>query len=353
MQKSTAFILRQLPLSGHHSRTLYPSLFSVPSLFSSTQITLFNNGAAGDRFQQQQCKRFKNSNASPNNVTNTRRWGAKKRTSVPHKSPQPSSGISSGKKLNNPSSKAWLLRQSKDEYARRARKEGSPSRAIYKLEQIDDMHRRKQQNRKKGGASKSSKQLFQKGDVVVDLGAAPGGWSMYASSKIKSNGMVIAVDLLPLDERTLHQNSTSSSPIHVIQGDFRFTQVKGDIFNAIMKHREQQKMVSTSDVPHVDVVMSDMAANFTGDKTTDALKTMSLCEEALAFAVGLSTEHHGVLRTGGTFLCKFFSCGRENERDLMDAVKGCFARADVLKPPASRKASAEQYLLATGYLGPP
>mmetsp|Transcript_52948 Transcript_52948/g.158506 ORF Transcript_52948/g.158506 Transcript_52948/m.158506 type:complete len:128 (-) Transcript_52948:115-498(-) len=114
-----------------------------------------------------------------------------------------------------------------------------------------------------------------------------------------------------------------------------------------------------------------MAANFTGDKITDALRTMSLCEDALMFAIGrscfdspsagkiasiedaslLSREDVGVLNIGGTFLCKLFACGQENERDLIMAAKHHFKRIDVLKPPASRKESGEQYLLAVGYKG--
>jgi len=281
---------------------------------------------------------------------------------------------------NTPSSKAWLLRQSKDEYAHRARKEGSPSRAIYKLEQIEKMlleRHRKRQNQKKGGRGSDEsnrKHLFQTGNVVVDLGAAPGGWSMYASSQVRQNGMVIAVDLLPLDERALHQNGQQqASSVHAIQGDFKSIQVKNDIFSILMMHHAQKRALPD---PAVDVVMSDMAANFTGDKKTDALKTMSLCEEALSFAIGLSNfhdttiTHHsiptssdepsnfatiagssGILRPGGTFLCKFFSCGKEDEYDLMEAARRCFTQIDVLKPPASRRESAEQYLLATGYKG--
>mmetsp|Transcript_22344 Transcript_22344/g.33449 ORF Transcript_22344/g.33449 Transcript_22344/m.33449 type:complete len:104 (+) Transcript_22344:78-389(+) len=101
-----------------------------------------------------------------------------------------------------------------------------------------------------------------------------------------------------------------------------------------------------------------MAANTTGDKLTDALRTMSLCEDAMMLAAGSSCfdEFHeeindvGLLRKGGTFLCKFFACGKEHEQDLMTAAKNRFKYATVVKPPASRKESAELYLFATGYL---
>jgi len=128
----------------------------------------------------------------------------------------------------------------------------------------------------------------------------------------------------------------------------------------------------------VDCIISDMAANFTGDKRSDALRTMSLCEDALMFAAGstcfdgdggdgrnecndITTDnngHHeynwqefGLLRIGGTFLCKFFACGQENEKELKTAIKRYFDHHFVIKPPASRKESAELYLYATGFKG--
>lgn len=118
-----------------------------------------------------------------------------------------------------------------------------------------------------------------------------------------------------------------------------------------------------------DVVISDMAANFTGDQSTDALRTMSLCEDALIFAIGSSCFHNsgmddnhpimppcswndfGLLRIGGTFLCKFFSCGDENEKDLKEALSNHFERINVMKPHASRKESAEQYIMGSGFKG--
>ena len=127
-----------------------------------------------------------------------------------------------------------------------------------------------------------------------------------------------------------------------------------------------------------DLVISDMAPNFSGDQTTDALKTISLCEESMMFAAGsscfndedcykdirhnnvqkvqqrrvtVSWQEFGLLKLGGTFLCKFFSCGPDDERDLLNAAKRLFGQYSVLKPKASRKESAERYLLATGFKG--
>ncbi len=103
-----------------------------------------------------------------------------------------------------------------------------------------------------------------------------------------------------------------------------------------------------------------MAANTTGDKLTDALRTMGLCEDAMMLAAGSSCfdepddkmeDSVGLLRKGGSFLCKFFACGQDNEQDLMTAAKTSFKYTTVVKPKASRKESAELYLFATGYLG--
>ena len=103
-----------------------------------------------------------------------------------------------------------------------------------------------------------------------------------------------------------------------------------------------------------NLVLSDMAANFTGDSDTDAIRTLDLCERAMAFAAGTGCfnpsysprDGEGVLEDGGALLCKFFTCGRENEAELMDAAKRAFGSVHILKPKASRKESSEVYLLA-------
>lgn len=291
------------------------------------------------------------------------------------------------------SSSAWLRRQDKDPYAARARDEGLPSRSFYKLEQIDKGSNRRGRNRgSPGGAGR----IIRMGQSIVDLGAAPGGWSIYASQIIGLSGTLIAVDLLSLDPATNTRLSRENpSGFHSLQGDFRTMEVKEKIMRALLLSKKRDKSScdtgdrikegghSASDAmpfceyvvfPNVDVVMSDMAATFTGDRMTDALRTMALCEEALMFAAGVHCfedenvlsksqagpqppprddgwQDRGLLSVGGTFLCKFFSCGRDNEDDLMRAARWSFEDVTVLKPKASRKESAEQYLLATGYRG--
>lgn len=245
------------------------------------------------------------------------------------------------------SSERWLSRQRKDPYVHAARKEGLPSRAKYKLEHIDKKY-----------------SLFgQTGQqVVLELGAAPGSWSIYTSQKIGKQGILLTVDLLDLEPQTkhdlLHKYPASFIPI---QGDFRTTEVKQSVIqhlNTLLSaQRDGYKNSASESTNLVDVIMSDMAANFTGDKRTDALRTMALCEDALMFAIGstnTSPQHQeidqaGILKTGGSFLCKYFSCGNENECFLLDTVKNHFDKVDIVKPPSSRRESPEKYLLARQY----
>jgi 23S rRNA (uridine2552-2'-O)-methyltransferase len=202
---------------------------------------------------------------------------------------------------------------------------------------------------------KGTTRLFQEPNAaVLDLGAAPGGWSKYVAEKLGSDGLLIAIDLLPLDHRTVSsiENRASAPAFHIIQGDFTTESVKINIIDILQ--------ASASDGVHY--VISDMAANFTGDSMTDALRTMHLCEDALMLAAGpscfdeqstlaSSEEQHGILIRGGTFLCKYFACGQQHEKDIKDAVRRNFEFSTVLKPKASRKESAELYLFATGYRG--
>lgn len=278
----------------------------------------------------------------------------------------------SGKKHSQSSAK-WLQRQAKDPYAERARKEGRPSRAYYKLEQIDEMIQRQGssdsrhgQRRRRGDGGSG---LFRKGDIAIDLGAAPGGWSVYASKKIGPSGKLVAVDLLPLNQKTMRSLENDES-----MADFYFARAD---FNSFMTKEFISEAISGSDNElqcQADVIMSDMAANFTGNKSTDALRTLALCENALQFAAGTSCfdppaslaskpQKHdeesspkswkdiGLLRVGGSFLCKYFQCGKENERMLLDTAENRFEDVRVLKPMASRNESAERYLLARGLKG--
>lgn len=293
---------------------------------------------------------------------------------------------------NSQSSSAWLKRQSKDPYARQARDTGSPSRAIFKLEQIDRLvaakHVSKTSRAKVEQSSGSDahrllggkrRSLFELGQKIVDIGASPGGWSLYAAKKIGKSGALVSVDLLQLDSGTLSMLESKKS-FHFIQGDFNSPSTKNLVVDSLRESSLNQMPSAGKDASATDLILmgfadciiSDMAANFTGDKMTDSLRTLSLCEDALMLAVGNSCFDHqatgkdnmstddvlllpwqefGVLDIGGTFLCKFFSCGQENERELMMAARHHFERVDVLKPPASRKESSEKYLLASGYRG--
>ncbi|MGX9393274.1 RlmE family RNA methyltransferase [Nitrobacteraceae bacterium UC4446_H13] len=203
------------------------------------------------------------------------------------------------------SSKLWLERQLNDPYVAQAKRDGWRSRAAYKLIEMDDKYR-----------------LLKLGQVVVDLGAAPGGWSQVAARKVGSlegKGKVVAIDLLEMPE---------------IPG-VTFTQLD------FMDDRAPDMLRDMID-GGVDVVMSDMAANTTGHRKTDQLRIVGLVEAAAAFAAE-------VLKPGGTFIAKVFQSGADAE--LLAQVKRDFATVRHVKPAASRQDSSERYLLATGFRG--
>ncbi len=203
------------------------------------------------------------------------------------------------------SSKLWLERQLNDPYVAQAKREGYRSRAAYKLIEIDDKHR-----------------LLKSGMTVVDLGAAPGGWSQIAARRVGAadgKGKVIAIDLLEMPE---------------IPG-VQFAQLDFHANNAPEKLREMLG-------GRADLVMSDMAANTTGHRKTDQLRIVGLVEIAAAFAAE-------VLNPGGAFLAKVFQSGADAE--LLAQLKRDFAVVRHVKPAASRQDSAERYVLATGFRG--
>lgn len=202
-----------------------------------------------------------------------------------------------GRKL---SSKLWLERQLNDPYVARAKREGYRSRAAFKLAQIDDKAR-----------------FLKKGARVVDLGAAPGGWSQVAAKRVGRQGRVVAIDVLPME------------PVAGV--DF----VRLDFLDASAPDKLRTMLGGPA-----DVVLSDMAANATGHPRTDHLKIMGLVEAAAEFA-------REVLALGGTFLAKVLQGGTETS--LLAALKRDFAQVKHVKPPASRADSAELYLLATGF----
>lgn len=203
------------------------------------------------------------------------------------------------------SSQRWLQRQLNDPYVAEARKRGYRSRAAFKLLQLDDQFR-----------------FLKPGARVVDLGAAPGGWSQVAARKVgalEGKGKVVAIDLLEMPE---------------IPG-VTFTQLDFMDDRAPDMLRE---MIGGG----ADVVMSDMAANTTGHRKTDQLRIVGLVEAAAAFAAE-------VLKPGGTFIAKVFQSGADAE--LLAQVKRDFATVRHVKPAASRQDSSERYLLATGFRG--
>jgi 23S rRNA (uridine2552-2'-O)-methyltransferase len=203
------------------------------------------------------------------------------------------------------SSKHWLERQLNDPYVARAKREGFRSRAAFKLSEIDDKHR-----------------FLRPGLRVVDLGAAPGGWSQVAAKRVGApdKGRVVAIDLLPMD------------PIPGVEA------IQLDFLDAAAPERLQAALAGRA-----DVVLSDMAANATGHRATDHLKIMGLVEAAAAFA-------REVLHPGGTFLAKVIQGG--TEAALLADLKRDFAGVKHVKPAASRSDSAELYVLATGFRHP-
>ncbi len=204
------------------------------------------------------------------------------------------------------SSTLWLERQLNDPYVARARREGYRSRAAYKLLEIAEKYK-----------------LFHPGQRIVDLGAAPGGWSQVAAARTgarEGRGRVIAVDLLEMD------------PIEGVE--FRTT----DFHDADAPERLREWLGGPA-----DGVVSDMAANATGHRKTDHLRIVGLVELAADFACE-------VLAPGGFFLAKVLQGGAEGE--LLARLKREFATVRHIKPKASRADSAELYVLTTGFRGP-
>ncbi len=205
------------------------------------------------------------------------------------------------------SSKLWLERQLNDPYVAQARREGLRSRAAYKLIEIDDKYH-----------------FLKPGMSVVDLGAAPGGWSQIAAKRVGAadgRGKVVAIDLLEMPE---------IPGVSFAQLDF----LKEDALDRLL----------TMLGGRADVVLSDMAANTTGHRKTDQLRILGLVEGAAAFA-------SDVLNPGGTFVAKVFQSGADAE--LLAQLKRDFASVRHVKPASSRQDSSERYVLAMGFRGQP
>lgn len=203
--------------------------------------------------------------------------------------------------VRSKSSRRWLQEQRKDPYIKLARQHHYRSRAAYKLLEIDQRY-----------------QLLGKGKMVIDLGAAPGGWSQVAAEKVGESGQVIAVDLLPMDP---------IPGVTSIQGDFTTEEVL-----ALLHELLNQQAVH--------VVMSDMAPNLTGVSAVDQARSMRLVEAAL-------TLSEQVLQQDGQFLAKLFQ--GEDYAKFIHLLRSKFKRVVTVKPSASRDRSREMYVVAQGY----
>lgn len=198
------------------------------------------------------------------------------------------------------SSERWLKEHVADAYVQRAHKQGARSRAFFKLEELD-----------------AAERLVRPGMVIVDLGAAPGGWSQYAAKVLNGKGFIVAIDLLPMDPIV---------GVEFIQGDFREPEALQSLQN-ILAGRP------------VDLVMSDMAPNMSGIDAVDQPRALYLAELSLEFS-------REVLKPGGVLLAKMFQGAGFD--DYLKLARKEFAKVRMKKPPASRARSAEMYLLATG-----
>jgi 23S rRNA (uridine2552-2'-O)-methyltransferase len=201
-------------------------------------------------------------------------------------------------KRRKSSSTRWLQRQINDPYVRKAQAEGKRSRAAYKIIQIDERYK-----------------IFNIGDSVLDLGAAPGSWTEVALER--AGGFTLAVDILDMDSIK-----------------------KAVILKADLQEEESVELIKKLSVDKFDVVLSDMAASTTGHKSTDHIRTQALAELAALYAVDF-------LKKGGTFCAKVFQGGTHG--DLLLELKKNFKTIKHYKPDASRKGSPETYVIAKGF----
>jgi 23S rRNA (uridine2552-2'-O)-methyltransferase len=200
------------------------------------------------------------------------------------------------------SSSRWLSRQSSDPYVAKAKSLGYRSRAVFKLEEIQNKY-----------------QIFRSNKCVVDLGAAPGAWTQYAVKQLPNpDCCIIGLDILPM---------TPLDRVCLIQGDFTELEVL-------------QQLVTVLAGNQPDLVLSDMAPNISGNKAIDQPKSMYLAELALEF-----TQQH--LAEGGSFAVKLFQGA--GYTDYLQALKSSFKQVNTFKPNASRKESKEMYAVARGF----
>ena len=199
------------------------------------------------------------------------------------------------------SSKQWLRRHVTDPYVRKAKEQGYRSRAAFKLLELDEKER-----------------LFRPGSVVVDLGAAPGGWSQVAAEKVKRAGRVVAIDILEIAPIT---------GVTVLRADFR----------------EEAVLLEALSGAKADVVLSDVSPNITGIPLVDQARQLELTVAAIDFCTK-------ALKPDGVFVVKAFHGGAYSE--LVAALKSAFSKVRVVKPAASRGESAETYVVARTLLCP-
>lgn len=199
------------------------------------------------------------------------------------------------------SSKRWLHEHFDDVYVKKAQAEGYRSRAVYKLKELDE-----------------KESLLKPGMTVVDLGAAPGGWTQYVSERLGGKGRIVALDVLPID---------ALADVDFIQGDFREDQVL-------------QQLTHLIPARSLDLLLSDMAPNMSGTAAIDIPRAMYLVELALDFA-------EKMLKPGGAMLLKVFHGAGFD--DLVKQARVSFDKVVIRKPSASRSRSKETYLLAKGY----
>ena len=209
--------------------------------------------------------------------------------------------MTKAKKGRSVSSNRWMQEHFDDEYVLKAQKLGLRSRAVFKIEEINNKDK-----------------LIRKGMNVVDLGAAPGGWSEYAVKVLGDDDIVVACDILPMEPLP---------GVSFLQGDFR----EEAVLNALLDKIGGR---------NIDVVMSDMAQNFSGNEVTDQARNMYLVELALDMC-------HQVLKKDGSFVVKVFQ--GEGFEQFMKDVKSCFKVVRTRKPESSRARSREVYIVATGY----
>ena len=221
--------------------------------------------------------------------------------------PQKFQQLKKSKKFSK-SSKKWLLRQVNDQFVEKAKNAGWRSRSTFKIIEIDEKFK-----------------IFKKHKIVVDLGCAPGGWSQYCVGKV-GEGNVVAIDLLPV------------SPIAGVN----FMQLDFLTDDAPQRIIEELKKINYNKDGLCDIVLSDMAANTTGDQNTDHLRIIGLLEEAL----NLSQK---ILKNDGCFVGKIFQGGSSEE--ILNLLRQNFLTVKYFKPEASRKDSSETYLVATGFKG--